>query len=81
MEQNEKKQSLENMLKKASQQLGTDSESLKKAASEGKLNELLKNLDSNQAENLSKILSDKTKTAQILSSPKAKQLFKKFFGG
>lgn len=73
--------SLEDMLKEASKKLGTDPNNLKKAAANGKINNLLKNLGTKQAEKVSKILSDKNKTAELLSSPKAKELMKKFFGG
>ena len=42
-------QSLDAMLKKASQKLGTDSEKLKSAASSGKIEDLLKNLKTEEA--------------------------------
>ena len=37
--------------------------------------------DSEKAKEISSILSDKNKASKILSSPKAKQLLQKFFGG
>ena len=80
MEQNGKK-TLSDMLETASKKLGTDPEKLKEAASKGNINEILGNLKTEKAKEISEILSDKNKTSQILSSPKAKQLFQKFFGG
>lgn len=77
----EKKNSLNDILKTASKQLGTDPETLKKTASKGDINNLLKNLGTEQAEKISEILSDKNKASQLLSSPKAQTLLKKFFGG
>lgn len=73
--------SIEEMLNQASKKLGTDPDKLKDAASKGNVNNLLKNLDNKQADKISKILSDKNKTSELLSSPKAKELIKKFFGG
>ncbi len=80
MEQNNKN-SLNDMLETASKKLGTDPEKLKEAASKGNINEILGNLNSEKAKEISSILSDKNKASQILSSPKAKQLLQKFFGG
>lgn len=79
---NEKnKKSLSDILKTASKQLGTDPETLQKAASKGDINNLLKNIGTDKAEQISEILSDKNKASQLLSSPKAQSLLKKFFGG
>ncbi len=80
MEQNNKN-SLNDMLETASKKLGTDPEKLKEAASKGNINEILGNLNSEKAKEISSILSDKNKASKILSSPKAKQLLQKFFGG
>ena len=77
----ENKKSINDILKTASKQLGTDPETLKKAASKGDINNLLKNLGKEQADKISEILSDKNKASQLLSSPKAQSLLKKFFGG
>ena len=77
----ENKKSINDLLKTASKQLGTDSETLQKAASKGDINNILKNLGKEQADKISEILSDKNKASQLLSSPKAQSLLKKFFGG
>ena len=73
-------QSLDAMLEKASQKLGTDSEKLKSAASKGKISDLLKNLGNKEAQKVTNILSDKEAASKLLSTPKAKQLLKKLLG-
>ncbi len=73
-------QSLDAMLEKASQKLGTDSEKLKSAASKGKISDLLKNLGNKEAQKVTNILSDKEATKKLLSTPKAQQLLKKLLG-
>ena len=80
MENNSKK-SLSDMLETASEKLGTNPEKLKEAVSKGNINEILGNLGNEKAKEISEILSDKNKASKILSSPKAKQLLQKFFGG
>lgn len=78
---NEKSPSLEEMLKKASQKFGTKPEELKNAAKNGNINNLLNNLGPEQSEKVKKILSDKKAASKLLSTPKAKELLKKFLGG
>lgn len=73
-------QSLDEMLKKASQKLGTDSQKLKDAASSGKIGNLLKNLGTKEAQKIKEVLSDKKAASQLLSTPKAKQILKKLMG-
>ena len=73
-------QSLDAMLKKASQKLGTDSEKLKSAASGGKIEDLLKNLKTEEAKKVTNMLSDQKAVLKLLSTPKAKQLLKKLQG-
>ena len=79
--ENSGKKSLSDMLETASKKLGTDPEKFKEAASKGKINEVLGNLGTEKAKEISEILSDKNKASKLLSSPKAKQLLQKFFGG
>ncbi len=76
----DKSQSLDAMLKKASEQLGTSSEKLKSAASSGKINDLLKNLGPKETQKITNILSNKEAASKLLSTPKAQQLLKKFLG-
>lgn len=78
---NEKSPSLEEMLKKASQKFGTKPEELKNAAKNGNINNLLNNLGPEQSEKVKQILSDKKAASKLLSTPKAKELLKKFLGG
>ncbi len=72
--------SLNEMLKKASKEIGTDPESLKKATSSGKINDLLSKLGNKKSEQIKEVLSDKQKMSKLLSTSKAKELFKKFLG-
>ncbi len=74
----DKSLSLDAMLKKASEKLGTSSEKIKSAASSGKINDLLKNLGPKEAQKITNILSNKEATSKLLSTPKAQQLLKKF---
>lgn len=76
----DKSQSLESMLKKASEKLGTSSEKLKSAASSGKINDLFKKLGPKETQKITNILSDKEAASKLLSTPKAQQLLKKFLG-
>ena len=43
-------------------------------------NNLLKNLGEKESEKINRILSDKEATSKLLSTPKAKELLKKFLG-
>ena len=76
----EKGNSLDEMLKKASKKLGTDPKNIKKAISGKNINGLLKNLGENEAKKINQILSSKEATSKLLSTPKAKELLKKFLG-
>ncbi len=72
--------SLEEMLKKASQKLGTNAGVLKNAAKTGKINNLIKNLNTKDAQKVQKVLSDKQAASKLLSTPQAKKLLEKFLG-
>lgn len=61
--------------------LGMSPKEIKNAVNNGKVSEIIKNLDKDNAEKIEKILSDKKATMDILSTPKAQSLLKKFFGG
>lgn len=71
----------EETLKKASEKTGIDIQKIKKAASTGNVSELLNNLGSDDSKKVKKLLSDKDAALKFLSTPKAQQLLKKFFGG
>jgi len=72
--------SQEELLKLASQKLGIDSETVKKASDPEKRDELLKNLNDKDKEKVSQVLSDPALAKKILSSPQAKSLLKNLFG-
>lgn len=80
MNENKSHGSIEEMLKKASQKLGTDPENIKKAASSGNINDLLKNIGTKEAQKVEQVLSNKEAASKLLSTPKAKQLLKKLLG-
>ncbi len=71
---------LENLINTISQKLGADPNKLKDAAQNGKVNDIIKNLNQKDAEKIQKILSDKDAASKLLSTPKAQQLLKKFMG-
>ena len=68
----------ENLLNDLCKQLNTDATGIKNAIKNGNVKNLLKNLDSDTSKKLHTILSDKTATQKIISSPKAQLLLKKF---
>ncbi len=80
MSENKSGTSLDEMLKTASQKLGTDPENLKKAAASGKIKDILKNIGNEKAKEVEKILSNKEAASKLLSTPKAQQLLKKLLG-
>ena len=80
MNENKPKNSVEEMLKKASQKLGADPEDLKKAASKGNIKALLKNIGTKEAQKIEQVLSNKEAASKLLSTPKAQQLLKKLLG-
>lgn len=72
---------LQEMLNQAAQQLGTDPNKLQQSSQKGTVDQLLKQLKPQDAQNLQKILSDKEATARVLNSPQAQALMKKLFEG
>ena len=74
-----KPNSLEELLKKTSEKMGTNKENLKNSPQNQAAN-LLKNLDPQNAKKVEQILSDKAATEKLLSTPKAQQLLKKLLG-
>lgn len=73
--------SLQDMLNQAAQQLGTDPAKLQQTTQTGAVDQLLKQLKPQDAQNLQKILADKEATARVLNSPQAQALMKKLFEG
>lgn len=72
-------QELQNLLRQAAQQLGTDPNMIQNSAQNGNMNDMLKNLRPQDAQNLQNVLADKEATAKILNSPQAQMLLKKLF--
>lgn len=65
-------QELQNLLRQAAQQLGTDPNMIQNSAQNGNMNDMLKNLRPQDAQNLQNVLADKEATAKILNSPRRK---------
>ena len=72
---------LQDMLNQAARQLGTDPSKLQQTSQKGAVDQLIKQLKPQDAQNLQKILSDKEATARVLNSPQAQALIKKLFEG
>lgn len=66
----------------AQRKTGIDISKMKQAADNGQLDDFLaKNISADTAVKLKSILSDKSKTEKLLSTPEAKELFKKLTEG
>ena len=72
---------LDDLMKKISEKLNIDKNSLDKNKNQKELNNILNKANPSDIENAKKIISDKTALSKVLSTPKAKELFKKFLGG
>lgn len=70
----------ENLLKSVSDKLGKSPKELKKASETGNVENLLGNLNPNDAQKIQKILADKNAANKILSTPQAQSLIKKLLG-
>ncbi len=77
MANNEQMNSLIEML---SQRLSAEPTQVKEALEKGKLDKILMNMDSKQAQKISTILSDPEQSKKILSTPQAQALIKKLMG-
>ncbi len=69
------------MLNMASKKLGVSPEQLKNSASQGEINNIMKNLPKSQADKVQEVLSDKDQLEKLLQSEKAQKLLKMFMGG
>ncbi len=67
------------LIQKASQQLGTSSGELKRQIDNGKLDEIMKKLPPQQAQNFQNILNNPELAKKLMDTPQAKMLMKKFF--
>ncbi len=59
-----------------SKQLGVSENQIKSAAQSGKVEEMLKNADTQQSEKIQAVLSDPQKAKELLNSPQAQALLK-----
>lgn len=70
------------LMKNAKSKTGIDIDQMKQAADSGQLDDFInKNLSENASRQLKDILSDKSKTQKLLSTPQAKELMKKLMEG
>ncbi len=72
---------LDDLMKKISEKLNIDKNSLDKNKNQKELNNILNKANPSDIEKAKKIISDKTALSKVLSTPKAKELLKKFLGG
>ena len=72
---------LEDLMKKTSEKSNIDKNSLDKNKNQKELNNILNKANPSHIEKAKKIISDKTALSKVLSTPKAKELLKKFLGG
>ncbi len=68
------------LIKAASQKLGITEAQLREELKKGTFDRLLATLPQNQAQKLTKALSNPSTANAVLSSPQAKELMKKLFG-
>ena len=74
-------ENLQDLINTASQRLGTTPENLKKASQQGHVQNLLNQLDGEQAKKVQQILNDKEASQKLLNTPQAQALLKKLMGG
>ena len=65
----------------ASKKLGTSPETLQRQLQQGKFDQALGTMPSNEAAKLKKALSDPKKAEKILSTPQAKAIYEKLMKG
>lgn len=66
------------LLNELSKRLGISEKEMKDAMGSGNVQDVLKNTDSSQAQQIQSILNDPEKTRQIMNSPQAQALLKLF---
>lgn len=81
MPNKDKNENLQDLINTASQRLGTTPENLKKASQQGNVQNLLNQLDGEQAKKVQQILNDKEASQKLLNTPQAQALLKKLMGG
>ncbi|MBQ6625730.1 MAG: hypothetical protein IIX27_00360 [Ruminococcus sp.] len=68
------------LINQLSEKLNTDSKQVKDALQKGNFQQVLKNMDENQAQKINEILSDPEQSKKVLNSPYAQALIKKLMG-
>lgn len=71
---------MNSMIEMLSQRLNAEPTQVKDALEKGKLDKVLMNMDSKQAQKISAILSDPEQSKKVLSTPQAQALIKKLMG-
>lgn len=71
---------MKSMIEMLSQRLNAEPEQVKEALEKGKLDKVLMNMDSKQAQKISSILSDPEQSRKVLATPQAQALIKKLMG-
>lgn len=73
---------IKKLMKNASKKTGVDVNKMKNAAESGKLDDFIgKNLSSEASQKLKSVLTDKSATEKLLSTPEAKELLKNLLKG
>lgn len=67
-----------NLIKEAGQKMGGNPEQLKKAVDDGKLDDLVNKMNPNEAQRFKEIMSNPMLAKQMLQTPQAQMLIKKF---
>lgn len=73
-------QNARKLINELSDKLGVSQGQLQKAAKQGDIQSVLKNLNSEQAKSIETLLEDPQKAKELLNTPQAQALFK-LFGG
>lgn len=77
MNNNIDKDKLIDIIDKVSDKLGADTNKLKDAVRQGKIDNIFNNLNASDSQKLKQILSDKAAVNRLLSTPQAQMLLKK----
>lgn len=73
---------MKKLMKNASKKTGVDVNKMKNAVESGKLDDFIgKNLSSEASQKLKSVLTDKSATEKLLSTPEAKELLKNLLKG
>lgn len=71
---------INDLIKQASSKIGTDPAQLKQTIDSGKLDDLLKKMSPNDSKKFQEILNNPQMAQQMLNTPQAQMMIKKFMG-